>query len=486
MSLTVERGLGALIAVFAGSALAQAPQGIHLGKVTVQGSIRLRLEAWDWFQGNGDNSYAYSGNVLRLSLSQSGEHLDWQAEFAVPFLLGLPDGAVAPGAQGQLGLGAAYFVANDRRRNAAMIFPKQLFVRFKGLGGNPAHSLRIGRFEYVDGSEVVPKNASLAALKRDRIQHRLLGHFAWTHVGRSYDGVHYAWNRPGGNFTVVAAVPTRGVFQTDGWGETSTALGYAAYTKPWGNTRHSAETRALALYYQDWRAVLKTDSRPLAARLADSSNVRIATFGGHHLSAVETGPGTVDALLWGAGQTGRWGRLDHRAHAVAVEAGIQPRCAPRLKPWLRGGFFESSGDSNPSDAVHNTFFQVLPTPRVYARFPFFNLMNIRDFMGVFILRPHKDVSLSSEFHALRLSSARDLWYLGGGAFQPWTFGYVGRAAGAARSLANLYDGNLEYRVKPSVTLTGYVGLAQGRAVTSTIYPDGKNGAFGYLELLYRF
>ena len=55
-----------------------------------------------------------------------------------------------------------------------------------------------------------------------------------------------------------------------------------------------------------------------------------------------------------------------------------------------------------------------------------------------------------------------LWYAGGGVFQPWSFGYTGRATGGQRSLANLYDTSVDYRVNPRLTLTAYFGYAQGR------------------------
>jgi len=71
-------------------------------------------------------------------------------------------------------------------------------------------------------------------------------------------------------------------------------------------------------------------------------------------------------------------------------------------------------------------------------------------------------------------------------FQPWTFGYVGRAASGSKSLANVYDVNFEYQLNPRFTFTGYYGWAQGLSVMKAIYPDGKNGAFGYGEVLWRF
>ena len=150
------------------------PAPLKIGDITVQGSFRTRVEDWNWFKAdNGGNSYAYSGNLLRLSLSQSRETFDWQLEFAVPFLLGLPDNAVAAGTQGQLGMGASYYAANNKSQYSAMPFAKQGFLRFKG----GPQSLRFGRFEFIDGTEVAPKNPTLAAVKRDRVSARLLGNF---------------------------------------------------------------------------------------------------------------------------------------------------------------------------------------------------------------------------------------------------------------------------------------------------------------------
>ena len=113
------------------------------------------------------------------------------------------------------------------------------------------------------------------------------------------------------------------------------------------------------------------------------------------------------------------------------------------------------------------------------------MMNTEDAFGGLILRPHPRVTVSSEFHALRLTNANDLWYSGGGAFQPWTFGYTGRAVSGRRSLANLYDTSAEYRYNLRVTFTAYLGYAQGHSVMELIYPGNKDSRFGYLEALFR-
>ena len=468
-----------------------ADQAMKLGDVTVTGTLRLRVYGWDWFQpSTGNNAYGYSGNLLRLNFTEKLTNWDWDAELAVPFLLGLPDNATAEAPQGALGLGSNYYSANGNKRYSAMVFAKQLYVRFKGLGASEANTLQVGRFEFNDGSELAPKNATLAILKRDRVSQRLIGSFGWSDVGRSFDGLHYSYSRLTSDFTFVAATPTRGVFQTDGWGWNRVEFGYASFTHEWGSGKHAADTRVFMLDYDDWRHILKTDNRPLALRKGDTENIHIQTLGAHSLHVFTTTAGSLDALAWGAGQTGRWGTQTQLAYAIDFEGGYQPAVLPgplaKLKPWLRGGFTMGSGDGKPNDNRHETFFQVLPTPRPYARFPFFNMMNTEDRFGALVLRPHSKITVSSEFHALRLSNANDLWYSGGGVFQPWTFGYTGRATAGRRSLGNLYDTSVEYRATRRVTFTCYFGSTQGLAAMHQIYPKGKDGEFGYLEALFKF
>jgi hypothetical protein len=466
----------------------QAPEPIKIGDTTVlSGSIRSRVESWGWFTPNSGNpNYSFLGNQLRLNLTHTGEALDWTFELASPLLLGLPANAVAPGTQGQLGMGASYFVSNARNENAAQIFPKQVFLRFKNLFGSQATSLRIGRFEFQDGSEVTAKNPTIGTIKRDRVHQRLIGPFVFTHVMRSFDGFHFVHNRPRINYTLIGAFPTRGVFQVDGWGWMKTGFAYASATGQTGAKRSTGEWRLFGIYYDDWRQVLKADNRSAAARTADRGNIRVGTYGGHYVHAVETGSGAFDVLGIAAGQFGKWGVLDQRASMVDVEAGYQPKVLPSVKPWIRAGYYRGSGDNDPNDKKHGTFFQILPTARPFARFPFFDMMNNEDRFTMLTLRPRKQLVLKSEQHFLRLANHNDLWYIGGGAFQPWSFGYQSRAASGARSLANLYDMSADLTLNAHFATTLYYGYADGKAAIRAIYPKGRVGHLGYLELNYKF
>src|SRR6267143_257952 len=168
---------------------------LTLGPVTVTGSVRLRGSAWDWFEPiAGENQYEYSGNLVRVNFAERLKKWDWDAEFFIPFFFGLPTGATQPAPQGALGLGSNFYSSNHSKRNTAMIFPKQLFVRLNGLGGDERHTLQLGRFIVNDGTETVPRNATLATLKPSRLGGRLLGEFGFAESGRAFDGLRYSFS----------------------------------------------------------------------------------------------------------------------------------------------------------------------------------------------------------------------------------------------------------------------------------------------------
>jgi hypothetical protein len=85
-----------------------------------------------------------------------------------------------------------------------------------------------------------------------------------------------------------------------------------------------------------------------------------------------------------------------------------------------------------------------------------------------------------------LANRNDLWYSGGGAFQPWTFGYTGRPSNGQSGLATLYDLSADYNVTGHVAIGTYYGHAAGKLVLQSIYPQGRNANLGFLELTFKF
>jgi len=464
-------------------ALAQPP--IKIGDAVVTTSLRSRMYSWNWFGDAPSGDYTYSGSLLRFGLTESKPKFDWQVEFAVPALVNLPTSAVLPAPFGQLGLGASYSAANAGASSTSNIFLKQGTFRVKGLGGFAGQSLKVGRMEFIDGSEVTPGHSTLAALKRDRIAQRLLANFGFTDVQRSLDGALYVFDAPKLNVTAVAARPTEGVFQVDAWKELQINVFYGAITGEHGKYA-ATDWRVFALSYRDYRnGVVKTDNRPAALRNTDFDAVNIGTYGGHIMQIVPTATGPVDLLFWGALQNGTWGTQSHRANAYAAEAGWQPALLRTIKPWIRAGYDFGSGDDNAADGTHRTFFQVLPTPRIYARTPFFNMMNTKDAFGELILRP-KRVTIRTDIHSLRLADSADLWYSGGGAFQATTFGYTGRPSNGQSTLATLYDVSADVTLTPHLGVGGYFGYATGGLVTQAIYSGDNAVHLGFFELNVKF
>jgi hypothetical protein len=358
-------------------------------------------------------------------------------------------------------------------------------VRFKNLGGDPSSNLRIGRFEFTDGSEVTPSDPTLLILKRDHIAHRLIGPFAFSHIQRSFDAIEYTRSAKPYDLTVLGARTTEGVFQLNANKELDVDFYYGALTRAFAGTKVVSEARAFALHYHDGRGAVKTDNRPAPA--ADGENIRLTTVGGHFIGAIKRGKGTADVLVWVAGQFGSWGQLDHRAAAIAAEAGYEFNT--KARPWIRGGYFRGSGDGNPADGDHTTFFQILPTPRIYARTPFYNLMNNEDLFAQLRIRPHPRVLLRTDVRHLRLSQRLDLWYLGGGAFQKNTFGYIGRPSGGNRSLGTMVDLSVDWNLTPKRTLTFYGAGVRGGGVQRFVYPEGGTNPglhYLYIEFNERF
>lgn len=460
-----------------------------IGDVTISGWLRSRAMYFDWFApaGGYNNNYAYNENIFRLAFSQTKEKWEWKIELAAPVILGLPSNAVAPGGPGQLGLGASYYAGNHNSNNTAYVFAKQAYLKWKFIGGGWKQSLELGRSEFFDGMEVTPNNATLAAVKKDRIAQRLIGNFGFTDVGRSFDGGVYTADRGRNNVTLFASRPTRGVFQVDGWGETNMEVYYGALTHQFGGGENAGDLRVFGVGYHDGRdSVLKTDNRPQTIRAADHGTIAIGTAGAHYIHALKTSAGTIDVLLWGVLQGGTWGTLEQRSAAYAAEGGWQPAILTKVRPWIRGGFNYGSGDKNPNDGTHGTFFQILPTARQYARYPFFNMMNTRDAFGELILRPDKKWVVRTDVHSLALANRNDLWYQGGGVFQPWTFGFVGRPSNGNSGLATLFDTSADYAINTHVAVAAYYAHASGKSVTQALYPKNGDSNFGYLEFNYRF
>jgi hypothetical protein len=445
---------------------------------------RSRVDSTQWFAAPPQSeTYSYAESLLRLGVAQKIHHWDWQLEVAQPSILGAPGDAVSANAsQGQLGLGGTYYASNGNNSESAAAFLKQGFLRCHFAGSD--RSLRVGRFEFIDGLETQPKDSTIAWLQANRIAHRLIGNFGFSNAQRSFDGIDGHFGKGTWDVTAMAGRADQGVYNMNGNPELNVDLQYLAFSQSAWQKR--VLWRVFAIGYHDGRTgVVKTDNRPLAVRKADHGNIRMGSYGGDLLAAVPAGPGQFGLLVWGVLQNGRWGVQDQKSGAGAVEGGYQFLYLAST-PWLRGGWFYGSGDNNPNDNRHGTFFQILPTPRIYARFPFYNLMNSKDGFVQVIDRPAKRLKVRGDLHWLQLGNSQDLWYLGGGAFDNKVFGYVGRPANGHTSFATVSDVSSDWQATKNIAVNLYYAHAAGKSVTASIYPTDRTAQFGYVELVYHW
>jgi hypothetical protein len=443
---------------------------------------RARLDAWDWFAAPPDkNEYRYLQSLFRAGIMQRIDNWDWQLEMEQATVVDAPANSVsAVTPQGQLGLGGTYYASSGNNSYPAAAFLKQAFLRYNW---GPDKNLRVGRFEFLEGVEMHPKDPQMLWLQNNRMQQRLIGNFGFSNALRSFDGVDAHYGSGSWDVTAMATRADQGVFNMNGNPELNVDSQYLAYTRTAANGHVIA--RAFAVGYHDGRTgVTKGDNRPLPVRQADHKNIRLGTYGGDLIATAPAGPGAFDFVFWGAYQNGSWGKLGDSAGAAALEGGY--RMSAPSHPWLRAGWFRATGDNNPADSTHNTFFQVLPTPRVYGRLPFYNFMNNTDEFVQLIDDPAKKWELRSEAHWLDLTSANDAWYSGGGAFDNKVFGFTPRPSNHFKSLASDWDVSSDWQASSHFNFNLYYGYGWGKSVVKAIYPAGPNIQLGYAELIYRW
>ena len=457
--------------------------------LTLSASLRVRGELADWFEPpsgvgtEGAERYAFFGSQLRLGARLVFPFLEFFVDVQDTRITGLPDDATFGPPQGALGPGATYFLYTHKTTQGEP-FLKQGFVTLR-RGGLAA---TIGRFEYREGLEVLPADRTLATVKRTRIAERLIGPFDFTHVTRSFDGARVVVDRPDWNVTALGVRPTHGGFEVsanrsiEDVGVAGVALTAkrlpVAVALPF-------DARLFYLYYEDRRRdVVKVDARPLPTREEDREAIEVHTMGAHALTAFDAGPGTVDLLAWAVGQTGAWGRLQQRSWAYALEAAYHLTRLPTA-PWLRAGINRSSGDDDPLDGRHGTFFQLLPTPRAYALTPFFNMMNNQDLFASLTLQPFERLTLRTDYHYLRVTEGRDLWYSGGGASNDDIFGFSGAPADRRHHLAQLVDLSATLVVTKNVSVAGYYGHAFGGGVVGQSFA-GRDLDYGFVEMTFKY
>lgn len=476
---------------------APAPSALTIPRLEIAGPFesRIRLEVTnrirgefvDWFAASEtgptpDNRYDFLGNKFQAGVRFTRDPVEAFVQVEDATVTNLPSRGV--------GVGATYY-ANTGYTPQNGVFLRNGWLKWKHPFGLDGLTLTGGRQLYSDGMEAPAKDATLAWVQAQRIGQRLLGPFDYTHVGRSFDGGKIAFDTDDLNLTAFGFVPTRGGFEVHAnEGMNITVAGGSLNLKD-SPAVMDAVGRTLArvfyLYYQDDRDLVFLDNRPLAQRRADKGRAaRIHTVGASAVHVEPLGPGNVDLMAYGFAQVGAWQSQTQDSYAWGTEVGYQLRDV-FAKPWLRFGFNLGSGDKDPTDGTHATFFQLLPTAWLYAQFPFYNMMNDQDAFAQLVLQPHPRVTLRWDIlHWLRTTSSLDLAYFGGGATKDTFFGYGNTGASRGRNELALLT-HLQLTVKPvdPLTLGFFYAHAWGQGVIGANF-TGRPADYGFVEATLSF
>jgi len=474
-----------ILFLHAASALAQAAAPAP----AVQPFLRntTRVEMWRYFEPPpasstftpGDPATAHIGNRLVAGVRFRRGHLDATAALQYVQFGGLPDDAIGPGA---LGTGALYY---DHSGSTAshQVYLKTASIALRQIAGHL--DVQVGRLPYASGAERASGVPRIEAVKRQRLDSRLVGEFEWSLYQRAFDGIRADWTSRSFRITGTAFQPTQGGFEdAAGVSMSRVRVLSGVVTAAPGAILPKSEVQLFVHRYDDRRPV---SARPdNSGRSASAVDIGITAIGGHVAGAREAGPGEIDGMVWLAGQLGDWYEQSHRGFAVTGEAGYQWSKAP-WTPWVRGGVSWFSGDGDSQDAAHGTFFPMLPTVRRYAQSTLYSMANLRDIMAQVTLRPATEVTLRVDGHVLSLANPADGWYAGSGATQESgrIFGYTLRSSGNESGLMNIAEGSAEWRLSPPWSVAGYLGVASsGRVVRHSFQPGPA--AFFYLENVLQF
>ncbi|MGE0041320.1 MAG: alginate export family protein [Vicinamibacterales bacterium] len=461
--------------------LAAAPRPVP-AQTAVHAEARdvVRVEAWSFFDpppGAGDPDYRFTGHRVSLAVRAGGPRWQGEGEFQYAQLFSLPPRAIGPGG---LGTGAYYYYSAGNTF-AYQVYARRMNVRFSV----PGLAVTAGRMGYESGLEVESGVAAIERTKRRRLAGRLLSGYDWSIVQRAFDGARVDVDRGRWRITGAALLPTQGTYE-----ESATptieriVVGALALTRRAAPSGAAVETQIFAQAYRDTRAVT---SRPdNSGRRATAADVGVVSAGASAVGRLVTRAGEADWLAWGAAQGGRWYGQPHRAWSVALEGGHRWSAAAG-RPRIGAGWLRASGDADPLDGRHGTFFQPLPDTRRYSATTAWAQMNVNEVFVEASIAPARRLRVEAAMRRVGLASGADRWYSGSGATarNGGFFGYTTRPAFGATHLGTVVEGQADLRLTRWWSVNGYLGWMKGGPVVRRSFA-GDRLLFGYVENVLHF
>lgn len=438
---------------------------------------RVMPEVYDYFTPSRayKNAYAFVGVRARGTLEYDA--IDWQAlvQGQATIMLGLPSDSVAPAPARALGQGGTYY-AIAVHQDLTTLGIRQGYVRVGRAGES---GVQIGRLEYHDGTETTTGDPVLDWIKSNRMSQLIIGNPDYNNWGRGLEGLRADLDVAGVRLTGALIRP----LQVDDHFATSVpnvTTAHAALTFKNGLVPRG-EGQIFFNQCNDTRFVPELDNRTdLAGRTINAlGGNKVSTVGVRYLARLGT---DGDASAFVAHQGGKWGGQTQDAYAAIAELGVRFPKVP-WQPWVRGGYRQFSGDSNPLDNTHGTWIADLANAR--QRFNMYTNANLREFFAQVLLTPSKTEGLRVDLRSFHLDRAADLWYAGNGVAQNRGInGFAGKPSGGATGLGTLIEATYENRIDAHNLLRVHFGQAFGGPVVRATFPAQTNGHLFYVEYHY--
>ncbi|MCF6155253.1 MAG: hypothetical protein E3K36_08365 [Candidatus Brocadia sp.] len=244
--------------------------------------------------------------------------------------------------------------------------------------------------------------------------HRVIGNFVWSNVGRVFDGGRIMWDTDAIHAeTFAVKVDEDGLFATDG-DDSSDETAYAAQLA----FKKLVPGALLELMY-----IHKNDQDTLA-NVATGSGYAAPGDGpieihdvGVRIDGKVPNLDAIDYTLESHGQFGDYGDQNQKAWAFAGRAGYTFK-ELAWTPRFGIEYDYASGDDDQDDNDHETFDNLYPTNHWQGNYGFIDLLswqNMHDFRANVKVVPTNKLTVQVDYHYYLLAQEEDGWYLASGA-----------------------------------------------------------------------
>ncbi|MDR4506805.1 MAG: alginate export family protein [Candidatus Brocadiaceae bacterium] len=318
--------------------------------------------------------------------------------------------------------------------------------------------------------------------------HRVIGNFIWSNIGRTFDGGRIMYDTDAYHAELFAVKTDENGFDNQFDGD--------------GNHDENVYAGMLSLFKVlpkgtiDLMYIQKNDqdedSNSAVAdgydALGDSDHVIIHDFG-IRADGKLLDNDAVDYTWESHFQTGDYGDQTHTAWALAARAGYTFKDMA-WTPRFGLEYDYASGDDDIDDKKHETFDNLYPTNHWQGNYGFIDLVgwrNMHDFRGNITVKPTDKLTVRADFHYFLLAEEEDGWYLASGALA--TGGRGGLEAefpSSDEELAWEFDLTVKYDLYKNIDLLAGYSFFKGEDWIDDTFGDEIETNWAYIQTTVNF